>query len=250
MKMKNTIIANWKMNRCNDTIEEYCALLANNEKTKENRVIIAPNFMDISLLSSLINHHQYPFSLAAQNCHHEKSGAYTGEISPSLLKKHSVGYVILGHSERRIYQKESEILLRQKVENALDHDLHVVFCIGESFEEHQQGKAKKILEAQLRGSIFSSMEPKNIIIAYEPVWAIGTGMASHNDDAEEKHAFIRSILASIFSVDHASMMPILYGGSVNADNASGYFDMPNINGALVGGASLKAESFARIIAAT
>ena len=187
--------------------------------------------------------------LAAQNCHHLKSGAYTGEISPTMLAAMKVPYVILGHSERREYNHEDNALLSLKLRAALDAGLKVIFCCGEALDIRKSGEHISYVKSQLAASIFhlSAQEMKNIVIAYEPIWAIGTGETASPAQAQEMHEAIRKMLLKQFGKRVAENTSILYGGSVKASNAKEIFGQPDVDGGLVGGASLNAAEFLQII---
>jgi triosephosphate isomerase len=190
-------------------------------------------------------------SVAAQNCSNKKSGAYTGEVSVDMLVSLEVNYVILGHSERREYFQESNQLLAEKLDICLAANLIPIFCCGESLLIREAGTQNEFVGRQLAESLFhlSADELKKVIIAYEPIWAIGTGKTATSDQAQEMHAFIRSRLAKQYGNDTANAITILYGGSVKASNASDIFSRPDVDGGLVGGASLIGEEFIAIISA-
>jgi len=196
------------------------------------------------VLSSAPNIH-----VAAQNCHQEEKGAYTGEVSLAMLNSIGVQIVILGHSERREYQKESDSLLATKTKAALKAGFKVIFCCGESLKTREAGEHFSFVEGQLRNSLFDleAEDWSNIVIAYEPIWAIGTGVTASPDQAQEIHAHIRKLLADTYNNDLAEATSILYGGSVKPANAKELFSKKDIDGGLVGGASLKANDFEQII---
>ena len=198
----------------------------------------------ISLIEDIPN-----LEVAAQNCHHESKGAYTGEISASMLNSIGVPFVIIGHSERRAYFNETDELLLKKVNLALDNNLSVIFCCGEPLEIREQGTHIDFVVDQIKSTI-STLDPgqlKNIIIAYEPIWAIGTGKTASSDQAQEMHNEIRKELENQFGSEIASSISILYGGSVKPGNAKELFAKPDVDGGLVGGASLKSNDFLDII---
>ena len=211
-------------------------------------IVIAPPFTALAKLAELNNRSQ-KIKLAAQNMYFERSGAYTGEISPLLLKELFVHYVILGHSERRMIFGEDDKLISQKVQAALDVQLHPILCVGETLEQRDAGREQEILEQQLRTNLRSveAVKLENIIIAYEPVWAIGTGRNATPEQAQETHAFIRSVLAQLSTPEIAGKIRIQYGGSVKPTNAKALLSQTDIDGALVGGASLDPRSFADIV---
>jgi triosephosphate isomerase len=187
--------------------------------------------------------------LGAENCADKVSGAYTGEVSAEMVKSTGANYVILGHSERRAYYHETPEILKEKVKLALANNLDVIFCIGEVLEDREAGKQNEIVKAQLEGSLFdlTAEEFSHIILAYEPVWAIGTGKTATADQAEEMHAFIRSTIADKFGAEAAENVSILYGGSCKPSNAKEIFSKVNVDGGLIGGAALKAADFKGII---
>ena len=187
--------------------------------------------------------------LGAENCADKVSGAYTGEVSAEMVKSTGANYVILGHSERRAYYHETPEILKEKVKLALANNLDVIFCIGEVLEDREAGKQNEVVKAQLEGSLFdlTAEEFSHIILAYEPVWAIGTGKTATADQAEEMHAFIRSTIADKFGAEAAENVSILYGGSCKPTNAKEIFSKVNVDGGLIGGAALKAADFKGII---
>ena len=187
--------------------------------------------------------------LSAQNCADKEKGAYTGEVSAEMVKSTGAQWVILGHSERREYYNETPEILKEKVQLALANGLKVLFCIGETLEEREANKQNEVVKAELAGSVFnlSAEEWKNIVIAYEPIWAIGTGKTATAEQAEEIHAYIRSCVAEVYGQEVADDTTILYGGSCKASNAPELFAKPDIDGGLIGGASLKAADFKAII---
>jgi len=252
--MRTKIVAgNWKMNL---DVSESIALaeeISNKIaeiKTLNTRILIAPttiNLYPVSQHAELDNR----VEVAAQNMHQATHGAYTGEISAEMLKSISVQTVILGHSERRMYFNETDTALAAKVTTALQNDLDVIFCFGEVLEERQSNKHFKVVKRQLQKALFHIAEKdwKNIILAYEPVWAIGTGETATPDQAQEMHAFIRTVLAEKFNETIAQNVSILYGGSVKPSNAKEIFSQSDVDGGLIGGAALKATDFTALIAA-
>ena len=192
-----------------------------------------------------------PIKVAAENCADKASGAFTGEVSAEMVRSTGAEYCILGHSERRAYYHEDYNILREKVLLALANGLKPIFCIGEVKEEREAGKQNEVVKAQLEGSVFnlSADEWKNITLAYEPVWAIGTGLTATPAQAQEMHAYIRSLIAQKYGQQAADDTTILYGGSCNAKNAAELFANPDVDGGLIGGASLKAPDFCTIIEA-
>jgi len=207
-------------------------------------VVVIPPFTSLEAVSRILD--KKYIKLGAQNVFYEDKGAYTGEISPVMLKALEVDYVVVGHSERRKYFKETDEIIAKKVRAVLDHGMTPILCIGETLEERTEGKEKEVVSRQLeKGLTFvDNDEIKKIVIAYEPVWAIGTGRTATPEIAQEMHSFIRRKIKDIKGTDD---LPILYGGSVKPDNIAGLSSMPDIDGALVGGASLKVDSFIGII---
>ncbi len=249
-KMRKKIVAgNWKMNM---NLQDGIALAKELNETLTNEkpncgVIICTPFIHLASIAQFLN--QDVIGLGAENCADKEKGAYTGEVSAEMVKSTGAGYVILGHSERRGYYAETPEILKEKVLLALKNGLKVIFCIGESLEEKEAGKQNEVVKAELEGSVFNLTEEefKNIIIAYEPIWAIGTGKTATADQAEEIHAYIRSIIADRYGKETADDTTILYGGSCKASNAPELFAKPDIDGGLIGGASLKAADFMGII---
>jgi len=247
---KKIVAGNWKMNK---NLQEGIALateLNNALATKPNcDVVICTPFIHLAKVSDIINHNI--IGLGAENCADKEKGAFTGEVSAEMVKSTGAEYVILGHSERREYYKESYEVLKEKVQLALANGLKVIFCIGESLAEREANKQNEVVKAELEGSVFnlSADDFSKIIIAYEPIWAIGTGKTATSDQAEEIHAYIRSVVAAKYGKEVAENTSILYGGSCKASNAPELFAKPDIDGGLIGGASLKCEDFMGIIKA-
>ena len=249
-KMRKKIVAgNWKMNM---NLQDGIALAKELNETLTNEkpncgVVICTPFIHLASIAQFLN--QDVIGLGAENCADKEKGAYTGEVSAEMVKSTGAQYVILGHSERRGYYAETPEILKEKVLLALKNGLKVIFCIGESLEEREAGKQNEVVKAELEGSVFNLTEEefKNIIIAYEPIWAIGTGKTATADQAEEIHAYIRSIIAEKYGKETADDTTILYGGSCKASNAPELFAKPDIDGGLIGGASLKAADFMGII---
>ena len=249
-KMRKHIVAgNWKMNK---NLQEGLALAAEvNELLKNEKpnceVILGTPFIHLAKVSELVDHSLVKVS--AENCANHAAGAYTGEVSAEMVKSTGAEYVILGHSERREYYNETPEVLKEKVDLALANGLQVVFCIGESLAQREAGEQEAVCKAELEGSVFhlSAEEWKNIVIAYEPIWAIGTGKTATSDQAQEIHAFIRKCVAEKYGQEVADNTSILYGGSCNGKNAPELFAKEDIDGGLIGGASLKAADFKLII---
>lgn len=246
---KNIVAGNWKMNK---TLQEGLALaqelkdaLANSKPNCE--VVIGTPFIHLANVSELVK--DSVIQVSAENCADKESGAYTGEVSAAMVKSTGAEYVILGHSERRAYYHETYEILKEKVILALKNDLKPIFCIGEVKEEREANKQNEIVKAQLEGSVFNltADEFNKIVLAYEPVWAIGTGLTATPEQAQEIHAYIRSLIAEKYGDVIAQNTSILYGGSCNPGNAKELFSNPDVDGGLIGGASLKATDFKAII---
>ena len=214
------------------------------DKQSDALLIIAPPYTHLSRVNDLIDN----VKLAAQNCASEESGAYTGEVSPDMLKSSGVEYVIIGHSERRSFYHEDDELLNKKAKLAISKGLKPIFCCGEVLEEREQGRHKDVIREQLSVGLagLGKEDINKVVIAYEPVWAIGTGVVATPDQAQEMHKFIRDLLVELFDQEVAANMTILYGGSCKPSNASELFANPDVDGGLIGGASLKAEDFLAI----
>jgi triosephosphate isomerase len=247
---KKIVAGNWKMNKSWPEAKALAEALAERaaQIPADVQVIIAPPSIYAQGIQSLV-----PSSIAVstQNCSQHDSGAYTGEISAGMLHSMQVNYCIIGHSERRQYYGETNEIIRAKVDACLRHEVTPIFCCGELLAERNAGEHFSTVATQVKDALFnlSAEEIAKVVIAYEPVWAIGTGVTASNDQAEEMHAYIRSILADYYTADLANDISILYGGSVNAANAAELFACANVDGGLVGGASLKADDFMTIIQA-
>ncbi|GFD80886.1 triosephosphate isomerase [Alteromonas sp. KUL156] len=238
------------MNKNLDEAKELIEGIKEEVKTgleEGTRVIVAPSF--VNLESAVKNTEESLVEVAAQNMHQSKSGAFTGEVSADMLTNLGVSIVILGHSERREYFGETDELLAQKVDAALVNGLEVIFCFGELLEDRKSGNHFGVVESQVKKALFHLKEEafKNIILAYEPVWAIGTGETASPEQAQEMHAFVREIFAKEYGKEIADTISILYGGSVKPANAKEIFSKPDVDGGLIGGAALKVEDFAAII---
>jgi triosephosphate isomerase len=244
---KKIVAGNWKMNTLLKDGMELAKAVEKLEKEKRSDalVIIAPPYTHLSRVNDLID----GVKLAAQNCASEESGAYTGEISPDMLVSVGVEYVIIGHSERRSYYHEDDELLNKKTKIALANGLKPIFCCGEVLEEREGGLLYDVIREQLTVGLagLSKEDISNLVLAYEPVWAIGTGVVASPDQAQEMHKFIRDLLAELFDTELAENMTILYGGSCKPSNASELFANPDVDGGLIGGAALKAEDFLAIV---
>jgi triosephosphate isomerase len=250
--MRRMIIAgNWKMNKDIKETFDFILPLKNNliGQNLSVEVVVCPPFTSLYVASELLK--ETNVKLGAQNMFYEVEGAYTGEVSPKMLKSVKCEYVILGHSERRRYFYETDEIVNKKVKKALEFELKPIICIGETLEEREQGKTFEVIEKQVRGTLsgLSVDEVKSVVIAYEPVWAIGTGRNATPEQAQEAHKFIREVVAGLFDSDVADKLIIQYGGSVTAENAYSLLSQPDVDGALVGGASLKIDSFLKIIKA-
>ena len=248
--MRTKMVAGtWKMNK---NLQEGVALateLKEQVKNPKCAVVIGTPFIHLATVSELLK--GSPIQVAAENCADHEKGAYTGEVSAEMVKSAGAEYVILGHSERRQDYAESYEMLAEKVRLALANGLKVIFCIGEVKEEREAGKQNEVVKAQLEGSVFnlSAEEWKNITLAYEPVWAIGTGLTATPAQAQEMHAYLRELVAKNYNAQIADDTTILYGGSCNEKNAAELFANPDVDGGLIGGAALVAEKFLAIIAA-
>ena len=247
--MRRTLIAgNWKMNNsCAESVELVSQLKDILSASKEIDIVVAPPFTALGAVAAVLK--GSPIGLSAQNVFWEESGAFTGEISTAMLKDVGCRYVIIGHSERRQYFSETDETVNKRLKAALKASLIPIVCIGETLAEREAEKTLPVIEQQLKGGLkgLSLEEMETVIIAYEPVWAIGTGKTATPDQAQEVHRFIRDIIARIFSKEIADDTRILYGGSVKPDNVDKLMVQLDIDGALVGGASLKADAFARIV---
>jgi len=247
-KRKPILAGNWKMNmtatQARDLASKLIPLLAN---VKDRDIVLGPPFTSIAAVAETIRGTN--IGLAAQNLHWEDKGAFTGEISADMLLDSGCKYVIIGHSERRQYFGETDETVNKKVKQALKKVLLPILCVGETLAEREAGKLNEIIGRQVTGGLkdISTDDMKKVVIAYEPVWAIGTGKTASPEQANEVHALIRQKVRSLYSADIAEGLRIQYGGSVTPENVSQLMAMPDIDGALVGGASLKPESFAALI---
>jgi triosephosphate isomerase len=246
---KKIIAANWKMHK---TFHEGIALLVElnmliSSKPTKHTIVVAPPY--IHLQSAVHAVADTGIKVAAQNCHQAPQGAYTGEVSAEMLQSVGAEYVILGHSERRQYFGETDELVAQKIKAATDFGLKVIFCCGESLAEREAGTHFELVKHQITTAL-KSFQPrviKDVVVAYEPVWAIGTGLTASPEQAQEMHAFIRETLQGLFGAEIANNTPILYGGSMKPANANGLLSQPDVDGGLIGGASLIAQDFFDII---
>lgn len=244
---KNIVAGNWKLN--ND-LSQTAALISDlKEQTKTSiaEVMIAPSFTNLwHAFEATI---EDDIEVVAQNMHFAENGAYTGEVNASMLKSIGIQTVILGHSERRAYFNETDASLAKKVDAALAHGMRVIFCFGEELADRKVGNEEKVVESQIKNALFHLEESafKHIVLAYEPVWAIGTGETASPEQAQDMHAFIRQTLEIKYGNQIADDMTILYGGSVKPANAKEIFGKPDVDGGLIGGAALKAEDFYAIV---
>ena len=244
---KKVIAGNWKMNMLPNEAISFIEQITPLIKDTKNEVILCVPYTD--LFYSLLTAQNTNIKIGAQNMHWEEKGAYTGEVSGQMLKSVGVEYVIIGHSERRQYFAETDETVNKKVKTALANELKPIICIGETLEQREQGKAEEIITKQtmlaLEGLIKEQM--KNIVLAYEPIWAIGTGKTATSEDANNSIKWVRNKVEELYGKEIADEVIILYGGSVKADNAKELFSTTDIDGGLVGGASLKVDEFSKIV---
>ncbi len=246
--MRTKIVAgNWKMNKDQAETKTLIQELIQQGEFSNKRVMIAPTAVNLSAAKQALEGSK--IEVVAQNMHQATSGAFTGEISGAMLKGINVDTVILGHSERRAYFGETDAVLEEKVAAALQQDLEVIFCFGEELEDRKSGKHFEVVAHQIKNALFGldAAALKHVILAYEPVWAIGTGETASPEQAQEMHAFIRNLMAEKFGQASADGISILYGGSVKPNNAQEIFSKADVDGGLIGGASLKAEDFFAIV---
>jgi triosephosphate isomerase len=246
--MRRKIVAgNWKMNKNAEETEDLLNdLIDKLPNDIEAQVIVAPTFIN---LASAVDHLEYTnIQVASQNLSQFESGAYTGEISADMLKSIGVNIVIIGHSERRAYFHETDFILADKVTTALSHNMTIIFCFGEELKDRQNNQHFNVVENQLRDGLFHIKDKdwEQIVLAYEPVWAIGTGETASPEQAQEMHRFIRETVRHHYGSNVAEDVSILYGGSVKPENAKEIFSKPDVDGGLIGGAALKASDFAAI----
>jgi len=249
--MRTKIVAgNWKMNKVFSEAETLITEIADaldEVELKNTEVILCPPALYIEMTTDVA--YESNFKVGAQNIYPEDSGAYTGEISPLMLKALNVSYCIVGHSERRKYFNESNEFLLRKVDSLLKHDIRPIFCCGELLPEREANQHFAVIKKQVDESLFHLVADvfSKIVVAYEPVWAIGTGVNASKEQAQEMHAFIRQLIADRYDVETAENTTILYGGSCNGKNAKELFAQPDVDGGLIGGASLKTEEFMQIV---
>ena len=242
------VTGNWKMNtNKEEALSLTNSIIANTEDIINVDIVIAPPFLGITSLAKILN--QTKIRLCAQNCSHERNGAHTGEVSASMLRHAGVSHVILGHSERRENLGESDELIAKKLSSSIEEELTPILCFGEPLSARESGKALTYVETQLNLSLLQVFDepPKDLILAYEPIWAIGSGQTATPEQAEEIHSFTRENIANKYGSDYAKEIRILYGGSVKPENALELFQQPDIDGGLIGGASLIANDFTKII---
>jgi triosephosphate isomerase (TIM) len=245
---KKIAAGNWKMNKNSQQTQELLnELLAKLPQNATAEILLFPALVNLSLATQQVK--GSPIEIGAQNMHEAEAGAFTGEVSADMLTSIGIKTVMIGHSERREIYKESDALLANKVDTALKHNMNVVFCIGEKLEEREDKQQFNVVENQIRDGIFhiNKDDFSKIILAYEPVWSIGTGVTASPEQAQEMCSFIRNLISKAFGNKIADEISILYGGSVNAKNAQEIFSQTDIDGGLVGGASLKADEFVTII---
>ena len=249
---KKIIAGNWKMNmdlaeglKFAGSIEKYFK----ENPSEKAQVILCPPFIHLAGVAEILKHGKV--ALGAQNCAADASGAFTGEVSAWMIKSTGAQYVIIGHSERRTYYHEDDKLLNKKTLLAVNSGLKVIFCCGEVLKEREEGKHFLIVKRQLQEGLFSLTEEQMdmIVVAYEPVWAIGTGLTASPDQAQEMHKYIRDLVKEKYSNDCAKKLPVLYGGSCKPSNAAEIFSKPDVDGGLIGGSALKKEDFTAIVEA-
>lgn len=246
------LAGNWKMHK--DHLEaiqlvQKLAYHLDQDDWEGQEIVVCPPAVALRSIQTLIASDRLPLLLGAQNCHWEDSGAFTGEVAPGMLARLDVAYVICGHSERRALFGETDEVVNRKVKSVQRHGMRPILCVGETIEQRQAGDAESVVAAQLRGSLagVSVAEPEELVVAYEPVWAIGTGKTATAQDAQDMCAHVRADLAAIFDATTAEGIRVQYGGSVKPGNIRELMSQPDIDGALVGGASLNSDDFALIV---
>lgn len=256
MNRKPIFAANWKMNKgaseTEDFVKSFLSKLQGQDFPCD--IVIAPPFISLPKLADMLHHadagqNAHAIQIAAQNCSQFDSGAYTGEVSVLMLREFFVHYVILGHSERRSIYGETDAVINAKMKKAREANLKPIFCIGETLQEREAGKLESVLRTQVTEGLkgITEKDMAETVIAYEPVWAIGTGVTATTEQAQEAHAFVRSLIVELYGAETAAKLRIQYGGSVKPGNAAELMACPDIDGALIGGASLEPQSFAEII---
>jgi triosephosphate isomerase len=246
---RKIVVGNWKMNNTVAESIELATAVASKAGNglRSCEVGISPSFPALHEVGRIIEWSD--IRLVAQNCHYENDGAFTGEVSARMLAAAGCSYVILGHSERRQYFGETSAIVNRKVAKAMAEGLSVIMCVGETLQERESGATERVVTDQVAGGLEGISDISSLVIAYEPVWAIGTGRTATSDQAEEVHASIRSTIRNLYGAQDAEHLRIQYGGSVKPSNAAELFSMPNIDGGLIGGASLKADEFMAIVSA-
>jgi triosephosphate isomerase (TIM) len=244
---KHIVAGNWKMNNDLPQTQALIDDLKRQQIKSDAEVMIAPTFTNLWHAFDQLN--KTKIEVIAQNMHYAEQGAFTGEISAAMLKSVGVNTVILGHSERRAYFNETDELLAKKVDSALAHNMKVIFCFGEELKDRKSGHQEQVVNSQIQSALFhlDASAFKNIVLAYEPVWAIGTGETASPEQAQDMHKFIRTTLANKYNETAANQVSILYGGSVKPSNAKEIFSKPDVDGGLIGGAALNAEDFFAIV---
>lgn len=242
------VAGNWKMNKTvGEAVELVTQLKQKLSDVRNREIVVCPPFTSLVVTKEVLKNSN--IKLGAQNMYFEKSGAFTGEVSPLMLKDVGVEYVIIGHSERRQYFGETDESVHKKMKVAFENSIIPIVCVGETLQQREKNEAFSVIEKQVKVGVagLSAEQSKKLVIAYEPVWAIGTGKTATPQQAEEVHAFIRKLYTEIYGKDAAESVRILYGGSVKPDNVSEIMRQPDIDGALVGGASLKADDFIKLV---
>jgi triosephosphate isomerase (TIM) len=248
MERKKIVAGNWKMNMNYEAGRDLTKSIVEKMKPSDTLVILGTPYIHLMNVSRIIKDISN-LELSAQNCHQEERGAYTGEVSAGMIRSCGAAYVILGHSERREYFGEEDKLIAKKIDAALSQGLKPIYCCGEKLEVREAGKQNELVKEQIEQALFH-LRPEafsNIVIAYEPVWAIGTGKTASPEQAQEMHAYLRSLVKEKYGADAADGLSILYGGSVKPKNAKELFQQNDVDGGLIGGASLKADDFVAII---
>lgn len=256
MNRKPIFAANWKMNKGASETEDFVRSFLSKVQGQDFpcEIVIAPTFISLPKLADLLHtstpvQNAHAIQIGAQNCSQFDSGAYTGEISVVMLREFFVHYVILGHSERRAIYGETDAIINAKIKKAREANLKPIFCIGETLEQRESGQLETVLRTQITGGLegISEKDLGETVIAYEPVWAIGTGVTASSQQAQDAHAFVRSVIVELYGADSAAKIRIQYGGSVKPNNAAELMACPDIDGALIGGAALEPQSFMEII---
>lgn len=254
MQRTQIVAGNWKMNKtapeATALATQICQYIDQHPLATHQRVVLCPPNLYIASLQAVVADTPNTY-LGAQNCHTHTLGAYTGEVSAAMVQSIGASYVIVGHSERREYHHETNALLRQKVDAVVEQQLQLIFCCGESLSQRDNNTHEAWLAQQLHESLFhlNAQQMQQVIIAYEPIWAIGTGKTATPEQAQQTHAYLRHLFAQQYGNHTAQQTPLLYGGSCNASNAASLLSQPDIDGGLIGGAALKTADFAAIIAA-